>query len=110
MEIYWISTKLKNNLENEGYLSKEFDPKVAKKVAQRLKELGSATSYAQLPPATGKHPIREGKKFLYFAVDIPGKGEGRGKLRLLFRPYGEHDLAHIETITAIVIISLEDYH
>ena len=47
---------------------------------------------------------------MYYAVDLPELGMKRGKYRLIFRPYGEHDLAHIETITAVLILGIEDYH
>ncbi len=110
MEIYWITTQLKTELEDEAFLTKRYDQKVARKVAQRLREIGAAPSYAKLPPATGKHPIKEGSRFLYFAVDVPGLGEKRGKLRLLFKPFGEYNSAHVETIVAVVILGLDDYH
>lgn len=110
MEIYWQNDQLKLKLEDSGYLSRTYDKKVAKVVAQRLLEIAKAPTYAQLPPATGKHPIKEGKKFLYFAVDVPSIGEKRGKYRLLFKPFGAHDMAHIETICAVVIIGIDDYH
>lgn len=110
MEIHWDSDKLKSELENEIFLTKKYDRKVARNVVRRLLEIDQAPSYAKLPQHTGKHPIKDGKRFLYFAVDVPGARKKRGKLRLLFRPYGEHDMAHIETIRAVVIVGLGDYH
>ena len=110
MDIYWDSDKLKKELENSDFLKKKYDQRMAEKVAQRLREIGAAFSYAQLPPSTGKHPIKDGKKFLYYAVDLPGIGEKRGKYRLTFKPYGEYDLVHVETITAVVILGITDYH
>lgn len=110
MDIQWNSDKLKKDLENEDFLRKEYDPRLAKKVAQRLREIGSAPTYAQLPHSTGKHPIKEGNKFLYFVVDLPELGMKRGKYRLAFKPYGDHDLAHIETIKAVLILGIIDYH
>lgn len=110
MEIHWSSAKLKKDLQDGRFLTRSYDEKVAKKVAQRLQEIAAAPSYAQLPPASRPHPIWDGNEFLYYAVDVPGIGEARGKLRLTFTPYGEHDLAHVETITAVVITGLTNYH
>ena len=111
MEIYWKNDKLKKQLEDGSFLESKYDKKIARKVAQRLIELSEAPNYAKLPISSGKHPIKTGKKFLYYAVDVPGRGDrGRGQLRLLFKPCGEYDLARIETIMSVVIIGLEDYH
>lgn len=110
MEIHWRDDALKKDLQDAEWLLREYDERVARNVARRLLELEKSASYAKLPLHTGKHPIKEGKKFLYYAVDVPGLREGRGKLRLLFRPYGQYDLAHVETICAVVIVGLENYH
>lgn len=110
MEIQWKNGALKKQLEDDKWLGKTYDLKVARNVARRLVEIGKAEHYGKLPLSTRKHPINEGNKFLYYAVDVPGIGEKRGKLRLLFRPYGDHDPAHVETITAVEIVGLEDYH
>ena len=110
MDIYWKSDKLRQELEDKEFLGSKYDQRFADKVVQRIREIGSAPSYAQLPPSTGKHPIKNGKKFLYYAVDLPGLGEKRGKYRLLFYPYGDYDFAHIETIVAVTILGIDDYH
>lgn len=110
MEIHWEDDTLKKRLEDNKWLEKTYDEKVGRNIAQRLVEIDNSKHYGKLPPYAHPHPIKEGKKFLYYAVDVSGRGEGRGRLRLLFRPYGEHDLARVETITAVVILGLEDYH
>lgn len=110
MDIYWKSDKLKKDLENKGFLEQTYDKRVAAKIVQRLLEIATAPSYAQLPPASGRHPIKEGNKFLYYAVDLPGVGMKRGKNRLIFSPYGNYDLSHVETITAIVVLGIVNYH
>ena len=110
MNIYWKNEQLRLELEDERYLAKKYDKKVARQVAKRLRELGAAPSYAQLPAASNPHPIKEGPRFLYYAVDVPGLGDRRGKLRLLFIPYGDYNIERVETITEVVIQGLEDYH
>ncbi len=110
MEIQWQNDKIKKQLQDGNFLIREYGQKVAQNIAQRIVELSQAPSYAKLPKAVNPHPIKEGKKFLYFAVDLPDKGGGRGKWRLTFRPYGEHDMAHVETITAVVICGVVNYH
>lgn len=107
MDIYWPDPLLKRNLESAQYLKGKYDKKVAVKLAQRLVELGDADTYAEIPPAAHPHPSPYPG---IYAVDVPGVGEKRGKLRLLFRPKGKYDSAHLKTITAIEIIGLKNYH
>lgn len=110
MEVYWKSAKLKSQLENEAHLIREYDIKVAQSVAKRMKEIVSFPSYADLPPNANKHSIKNGNRLLYYAVDLPSLGSGRGKLRLTFEPYGEYDLANQKTVVSIKITGIEDYH
>ncbi|MDO8183425.1 MAG: hypothetical protein Q7T49_00350 [bacterium] len=110
MRVYWLNDKLKAQLEDADFLVRKYDQVVAKKVAQRLREIGESRHYGLIPSASRKHAIKEGSNFLYFAVDVPGLREKRGKLRLLFRPHGEHDISRIETIVDVIIIGLKDYH
>ncbi len=110
MEIHWQSEKLKKELEDKEFLTKQYDEKVARYVAQRFKELKLAETYTDIPQNAHKHSIKDGKKTLYFAVDLPGKGGKRGKWRLAFKPEGEYDLANQKTIVAIKIIGIKDYH
>ncbi len=110
MDVYWKSKKLKSQIEDLKYLSKKYDRKVARNVVKRMKEIQSFPSYADLPASSHKHPIKEGKNFLYFAVDLPNIGSGRGKWRLIFEPYGDYDMSDYHTIRAVKIIGIEDYH
>ncbi|MBU0667779.1 hypothetical protein KJ835_01500 [Patescibacteria group bacterium] len=110
MEVHWKSEKLRKTLEDFNYLKAQYDEKVAQNVAKRLREIGSFENYAELPPNTGKHSIKDGKKLRYFAVDLPSRGAGRGKWRLAFKPYGEYDPANQKTITSVVILGVENYH
>lgn len=111
MQIYWTSDKLKKQLEDLDFLVGKYGVKVANKVAQRLIELDQADNYAKIPQSSGKHSIKEGKKFLYFAVDLPDIGGKRGKNRLIFRPYGVgYDPANQSTIVAVEILGIKNYH
>jgi len=111
MNLLWKNSSLKENLESEKYLKSTYDSKVARIVAMRLIQLESSPTYADLPKSTGKHSIKEGKKTIYFAVDVPEKGsKGRGKWRLIFEPSGQFDLSNQKTITEIIILGIIDYH
>ena len=110
MEIYWKSTKLRKELEDFDHLQSNYEEKVAMNIVQRLQELKFSASYVAIPPNAKAHSIKKGKKFLYFAVDLPHRGGGRGKWRLAFEPYGEYDSANQSTITAIKILGIENYH
>ena len=110
MEIQWQNDKLKKQLQDCDHLVRQYGQKVARKVSQRLMELSQAPHYGKLPVAAHPHPIKDGNKFLYYSVDLPEEGGKRGKWRLAFRPYGEHDMAHVETVTAVVICGIIDHH
>lgn len=110
MEIHWNSTKVRKELEDFDLLTSTYGEKVANNVVKRINELKYSASYVAIPPNANAHSIKQGKKFLYFAVDLPDKGKGRGKWRLTFEPYGDYDLANQSTITAIKIREIENYH
>lgn len=110
MQVGWINERTKNRLEDSEYLVRNFGEKGARSVVQRILELRNAPSYAHLPRHTRPHPIKQGKKFLYYAVDVPSERERRGKNRLLFKPDGDYDLAHVETIKSVVILGVDNYH
>ncbi|MFA6918188.1 MAG: hypothetical protein WC285_05175 [Candidatus Gracilibacteria bacterium] len=110
MEIHWKNERLRRELEDFNRLKTKFDEKVAKNVVKRLREIGAFPSYADLPPNTRKHSIKDGNKFRYFAVDLPSLGGGRGKWRLTFIPHGEYDMANQTTIIAVEILGIENYH
>jgi len=110
MEIHWKSEKLRRELENFNHLKSQYDEKVAQNVAKRLLEIGSFPTYADLPLNARKHSVKEGKKLRYFAVDLPSRGAGRGKWRLIFVPHGEYDPANQKTIISVEILGIENYH
>jgi hypothetical protein len=110
MTIHWKNQKLKTNLESCKFLESQYDKKVAKSVVTRLKQIEYSESYDSIPPNAHKHPIKKGKKILYFAVDLPNIGGGRGKWRLIFEPYGEYDLLDYKSIVEVRILRIENYH
>jgi hypothetical protein len=110
MKIYWKDKKLKDELEDIDFLNSNYDKKVAKNVAKRLREIGSFPSYADLPPNTKKHSIKDGRKFLYFSVDLPGINNKRGKWRLIFIPLDEYDMSNQKSITSVKILGIKDTH
>ncbi len=110
MELYWKNKKIKEFLEDPVALRSEYGRKVAKKVAQRISELQSFPTYADLPPSTRKHSIKDGKSLRYMCVDLPHEGGGRGKWRLAFVPYGEYEPANQKTISSIEIIGIINHH
>lgn len=110
MEIYWENEKLRKELEDFGHLKSKYDEKVAKSVVQRINEIKSFPTYVDLPPNTHKHSIKDGNTFRYFAVDLPSRGGGRGKLRLTFIPNGAYDPSNQKTIIAVKILGIENYH
>ena len=111
MEIYWKNKKLRLQLEDLSFLQKKYDIKTAHNIVKRLQEIKYSPSYVNLPPSSRKHSIKDGKKFKYFAVDLPSTGSGRGKWRLIFIPYGKDvDMSNQKTITSIEIMGIIDYH
>jgi hypothetical protein len=110
MEIHWKNERLRRELEDFDNLKTQYDEKVAYSVAQRLAEIGAFPTYADIPPNTRKHSIKDGNKLRYFAVDLPSRGAGRGKWRLTFVPHGKYDPANQKTITSVEILGIENYH
>ncbi len=111
MEISWKDSKTKELFENEqALLNAGFDKKEAKKAIKAIFHIASVISINQLPQNLYCHPIKKGKKFLYFTVDIPSIGSGRGKHRICFIPVGdEYDLSNLTTITKIEILKIEKH-
>ena len=110
MQIIWHDEKTKKQCEDIDFLTRTYDMKLAKKLAQRLIELELSEDYVKVPVSSRKHSIKQGKKFLYFAVDLPTLGDKRGKYRLTFIPIGEYDMENQKTITSIKILGIENYH
>lgn len=110
MEVYFKSNKLKKQLTLPKDMLKAFGQK-AKKINQRIEDLKASDTLAimKLIPAAGCHELtgnRKGK----LAVEVSGN------YRLIFEP--EHDPVpknedgglDWESVTAIKIIEIEDYH
>lgn len=110
MQITWVNDKIRKQCEDANFLIKKYDKKLAKKLSQRLVELDDVDNYSKLPASSGKHSIKQGKKLLYFAVDLPTVRGKRGKYRLTFLPVGKFDLANQTTINSIEILGIRDYH
>lgn len=108
MEVYWKDNKTKELFESEqALLDAGFDKKEAKKAIKALSNIIAVTSINQLPRNLYCHPIKEGKKFLYFTVDVPSIGGGRGVHRIRFIPVGdEYDLSNLTTITRVEILGI----
>jgi len=111
MEVYWKDNKTRELFESEkALLDAGFDKKEAKKAIKAMSNIASVVSINQLPRNLRCHPIKEGKKFLYFTVDVPSIGGGRGIHRIRFIPLGdEYDLSDLTTITQVEILGIEKH-
>ena len=108
MEVYWKDNKTKELFESEqALLNAGFDKKEARKAVKAMSNIVSVDSINLLPQNLCCHPIKEGKKFLYFTVDVPSIGGGRGVHRIRFMPVGdEYDLSDLTTITRVEILGI----
>jgi hypothetical protein len=111
MEIYWKDKKTRDLFESEqALLHAGFDKKEAKKAVYAISSISAVKSINQLPKNLCCHPIKKGKKFLYFTVDVPSVGGGRGKHRIRFIPVGDEcDLSDLTTITKVEILGIEKH-
>lgn len=110
MEIHYKSRKLQKQLTDPKEMLRSFGS-LARKVNQRIKELGDADNLAIMRtiPAARCHELRENRAG-ELAVDVSGN------YRLIFEPYQEpvpkkeDGGLHWEEITRIRINAIEDYH
>ncbi len=111
MEVYWIDEKTKEMFESEDLLKGAgFDKKESKKIIKALSHISAVTSINQLPRNLCCHPIKQGKKFLHFTVDVPSLGGNRGKYRIQFIPVGdEFNLLDLRTITKVEILGIKKH-
>jgi len=111
MEIYW-EDNIRELFEDETALaSRGFDKKEVKNILKAVANIAAVNSINELPRNMHCHPIKKGKKFEYFAIDIPSLGGRRGKNRILLIPAGdEWDSAHLKTITKVEILGIKNYH
>ena len=110
MKILWENERLKQRMEDQSYLIRRYGEKIARKLVQRLIELADAPTYGELPRASNPHKLKGNKKFPRCAVDVPGKGGGRGRLRLVFTPHGVDDETNLKAVNEITLLGIEDYH
>lgn len=111
MDIAYKTKKMSKIFNSEGTLVKEYGSGRAKKVMMRQDFLRAAANLAQVPtsPPTRRHELKGDRKN-QFAVDLTGN------YRLVFEP--NHDPIpkkedgglNLQAITAITILSVEDYH
>ena len=108
MDIYWKNTEIKKLFESEQAIRDAgFDKKESRKAFKAMLNILSVTSIDQLPRNLRCHPISEGKKLLYYTVDIPSIGGNRGKHRIRFIPVGEeYDLLDLKTIRKVEILGI----
>lgn len=111
MDIAYNSKKMGKIFNSERTLIREYGPERARKIRMRQDFLRAAANLSQVPvsPPTRRHELKGDRKG-QFAVDLTGN------YRLVFEP--NHDSVprkedggfDLEGITAITIISVEDYH
>ncbi len=110
MNIYWKDKKVKELFQSEEKLQKEgLDKKEIRNLFTAINFLKKRPSINKMPRRYNCHPIK-GTDTLYYALDIPSVSSGRGKNRIILKPVGNFDKAHIETITDVKIIEIKDYH
>lgn len=111
MLICFKNQKLERLFNRRDLIERKYGKKVAKKIIQRMYELDAAevlNDISHLPPLRCHH--LEGSYKGHFAVDVTPK------LRIVFtpatRPVPQKPDGGIDkkSITAIKIISIEDYH
>ncbi len=113
MQIFWKNKRIKEICESKDKMKKaKLDKKEQKNLVKAILSLKNVKSIDQMPKNFHCHPIKKGKKFLSFAIDLPSVGGGRGKNRLLVKPPDglEYDLAKLQTITSIEILEIKNYH
>lgn len=110
MIIEFLSSKLQKSLSNEKVMLKAFGQNRTKKLKSRLLVLRSARNLQEIPqiPPDRCHQLRGNLKG-HFAVDLDHP------YRLIFKPnqpvpYLEDGGIDLKSITAVTIVSVEDYH
>jgi proteic killer suppression protein len=111
MDIAYKTKKLGKIFSSGGRLVKEYGSERARKIRMRQDFLRAAANLAQVPatPPTRRHELKGDRKG-QFAVDLTGNH------RLVFEPSHnpvprrEDGGLDLQAITAITILSVEDYH
>lgn len=104
MEIYYSSKKLEKILTNKRLIKKVYGFCYSKLI-NRLSELEVANSLIDIPtyPPPRRHKLGGDRK-TYWGIDCSKN------YRIVVEPHGEYDIEDLSTISAITIISIEDYH
>jgi proteic killer suppression protein len=111
MDIAYKTQKMRKVFNSFDKLVREYGSERAKKIRMRQDFLRAAANLAQVPisPPTRRHELK-GNRRGQFAVDLSGN------YRLIFEPNHspvprrEDGGVDLEKITAITIMSVEDYH
>lgn len=111
MEISWKNKRTKTLFHSKERLRKKgLDQKEIRHLFMAMNFIKKVDSINKLPNNLRCHPIKEGKKFLYYAIDLPSVGGGKGKNRIALVPKGDYDRSDIKTITSVKILGIIDYH
>ncbi len=107
MKLHFKSRKLKRQCENPREAQKKYGPKIGTKLTQRVGELESAPSLADIEkiPAARLHRLK-GQRSNELAVDLVHP------FRLVLKPIleGDADINNLESITIVRIEGVTDYH
>ncbi len=109
MQISFTSNKLRKSMSNDNELRKAYGKECAVKLQKRLMELYAAPTMANIPSYARCHPLIGNKQELY-AVYL------QHPQRLVFQPdceeipRKEDGGMDLSKVTAIIILSVEDYH
>ncbi len=104
MKIYYSSKKFEKILTNQRLNKKEYGFCYSKLI-NRLSELEAANSLLDIPisPPPRRHKL-SGDREKCWGIDCSKN------YRIVVEPQGEYDFEDLSTISAIKIISIEDYH
>ena len=111
MDIAYKKTKMRKTFNSFDKLVRHYGLEMAKKIRMRQDFLRAATNLAQVPASlpTRRHELK-GRRKGQFAVDLTRN------YRLIFEPnhnplpVRDDGGLNLERITAITIVSVEDYH
>lgn len=107
MELHFKSSKLKTQCEDPREAQKKYGLEIGAKLTQRVRELDSAPSLADIEkiPAARLHRLK-GQRSNEFAVDLVHP------FRLVFKPIleGDADINILDSITIVRIEEVTDYH
>lgn len=106
MEINYSDRKQEKILTDMRLLQKYYSNHHGK-IANRLSELRAANNLAEIPnvPPPRRHKLTdERNRKNCWGIDYSRN------FRIVIQPTGDYDINNLESITQIIILSLEDYH